>query len=202
MKYALLLLIGVFCAFYTLDANAIDKNSILGTWSSTDSTSGKSETVIFSATHFSNGSNTNIPYFSEQNEDVLEIYIGNRSNPPASFRLTDEKNGEIKLPNGRIMSLTRISTDTGLATASKSAPAPAANPMAAAFPNGVMTSFAPMGQSMEALLSSGWELKQISGAQNSMTALLVKGNSNALCILIPMSMAKGSTAISDCRKLN
>jgi len=202
MKYALLLLIGICCGFYPLDANAIDKNSILGTWSSTDITSGKTETVIFSATHFSNGSNLKIPYFSEQNGDILEIYMGKRSNPPASFRLTDEENGEVRLPNGRIMSLKRISTDTGPATASTSAPVPAANPMAGAFPNGVMTSFVPMGQSLEALLSSGWELKQVSGAQNSMTALLVKGNSNALCILIPMSMAKGSTALSDCRKLN
>lgn len=205
MKLLTLILVGFCSLFFAVNAGAIDKSDILGTWKSTDTQTGKIETIIFGETHFGDGKKMKLPYLSKSKGDLLEIYIGNGNNPPATLKLTDENNGEVQLPNGRKMSLQRISNDTGSLTTNaveKPGKVTATNPLAGMYPNGVPTPFEPMKQSMEMLLSSGWELRQVSGAQNSMTALLVKGGSNALCILIPLSMSKGSTAISDCRKLN
>jgi hypothetical protein len=202
MKNLFAVLVFISFLFSISMAQAIDKNSILGTWKSIDATTGKVETVIFDGTRFSDGKKVNIPYFVKENGDILEIYLGKRSGPPASFKLKGASAGEVRLPNGRVMAMERISNETNVAVAETQTPKVGKNPLSGVFPNGVATKFEPLGQSMEMLLSSGWELEQISGAQNGMTALLKNGNSNAVCILIPMSMAKGSTAISDCRQLN
>ena len=69
-------------------------------------------------------------------------------------------------------------------------------------PHGVNTRFEPLKQSLEALLAEGWQLDQAGGASGGFTLLLSKGQTRALCMLVPRDMGQADTAVSDCRRLN
>jgi hypothetical protein len=185
------------------------ENPLLGTWHATDPDSGQQESLVITAETLQFGDGEpQIPYSAEGSGDVVSLHIGGGDTPPAVFTFTGENSAQLTIPGGPTIALTRVAAAP--ATAGAEAP-PDAGPAPASLvdeiaammaPHGVQTRFEPLNQSLENLLSAGWNLDQAAGVQGGFTLLLTNGGAHALCILVPQDLGQASTALSDCRRLN
>jgi hypothetical protein len=200
---------GLLCAAWAGPAAAQD-NLLVGTWQGEDPASGeKGEIIITDNTLQFGEGEPEIPYTARGSGGHYEIFIGGPGNPPATFSFSDADHGTFAIPGGPSIPLTRLAAAAAPAPAETAAPAPEGAPqglmdemLAIMVPHGVNTRFEPLKQSLEALLAEGWQLDQAGGASGGFTLLLSKGQTRALCMLVPRDMGQADTAVSDCRRLN
>jgi hypothetical protein len=192
---------------------AAQENPLVGSWTVVDPASGQQDTLIIMPEALQFGADEPpLPYTFERSGNVVEVFIGDPNSPPATFTLHDESHAELSIPGGPTIPLTRVAAapaeqpaeePTAQAAAGTDAPATLLDEITAALlPYGVPTRYEPLSQSLEQLLSQGWELHQASGAQGGFTILLTNGSAHALCLLVPKNLGESDIALSDCRRLN
>ncbi len=191
-------------------SGAAQDNSIVGTWPATDPATGNQEQLIITDSHLQFGPNEPpLPYTATQTGNLFVVTIGDGSVPPLRMNLLGDGAATLTPPGGEPIALTRVATAAPAAPpAAAAAAAPAAptnafdETLSAFVPFGVTTRFEPLNRSLEQLLAEGWRLNQAAGASGNFTLLISKGDTHAICMLIPHSMGQAATALSDCRRLN
>ena len=209
MKSAVLFA-AAFCLLAGPGSAWAQEDSIVGTWSATDPGTGRAEQLVITPTHVQFGPDQPLlPYEASQTGKLFIIKVGDAGIPPLRINLLDGEQAMLTVPGSEPIAMTRVAAaapavpQAEQTAAVAAAPQSAVDEMLTAFvPFGVQTRFEPLNQSLEQLLSDGWSLDQAGGAGGGFTLLLSKGNTRALCMLIPQSLGQATTALSDCRRLN
>jgi hypothetical protein len=215
MRGSFLALVGAFCLLAWNASVAMAQESLLvGTWEGANPKTGeKGQIIITSQTLQFGADEPKIPYTARGSGGVYEIFIGGIGNPPAKFTFRDADNATLAVPGGPAIPITRVTAAVEATPPATTSSGKADQDMAEGHglldeiaammaPYGVATRYEPLNQSLETLLSDGWKLDQAAGASGAFTLLLTKGNSNALCVLVPQELGQANTALSDCRQLN
>lgn len=208
MRPAALLAAVTFCFLASFNSAAAQQESIIGTWTAVDPATGRQEQVLITATHLQfDPDQPPLPYQASQTGRLFVIKVGDGNFPPLRINLLDDKTATLTVPGSEPIAITRVAASASPPAAQTAATPPAPQSamdeaLAAFVPFGVQTRFEPLNQSLEQLLSDGWTLDQAGGASGGFTLLLSKGNTRALCMLIPQSLGQAPTALSDCRRLN
>jgi hypothetical protein len=182
--------------------------SIVGTWAATDPATGREEQLVITAQHLQfSPDQPPLPYEVSQTGNVFILKVGGDEIPPLRINLLNDEEATLTLPGSETIALTRVAAPAAPdSAAAATTPAPPQNALDEALtafvPFGVKTRFEPLNQSLEQLLADGWSLDQAGGASGGFTLLMSKGDTRALCMLIPHSLGQAATALSDCRRLN
>lgn len=208
MKSAAVLIATTLCFLIGLGSAGAQEATIVGTWAATDPATGREEQLVITAEHLQfSPDQPPLPYQASQTGNVFILKVGDDNIPPLRINLLNDEEATLTLPGSEPIALTRVAGPAAPETAEAApAPAPAQNAMDEALtafvPFGVKTRFEPMNQSLEQLLADGWNLDQAGGANGGFTLLISRGDTRALCMLIPHSLGQAATALSDCRRLN
>lgn len=180
---------GIVWIISAIGIAAAQDNPLVGSWTAVDLSTGVRDQVNVTAEHITFGSATPpIPYRLEPDGEALALYLADGERP-ARFLFLDNANAQLRVPDGPTIALKRDVP-----------PSQQESVIDAAAAGLLMPSYHPLDPSLEVLLTDGWQVEEVSGADDSVTLLMRHGGHHALCILLPGAAKAGSDA--DCRRLN